>query len=352
MFNQLSGDVRATAIDQMTRAKFPVMSQTFDRRDDDYYNIFTTETGHAVLLYYPVFKDDILLGSITSEYGWRTYIQTSTLPPKSHLVRLVVSTSCGQQVEFQIIDGSLETFGTRQLSPPYDRFEDLVMSSTFEDYETLMRLSAGLEISNAAESSETGICQYSFKVYPTAELHSEFLSHHPRLYASFAAAMFVITIILLLLYDCFVRRRQNKLLKAAKKSTALIASLFPKAVRNQIIEDTQKRAAPQPPPSEAGTKATRRSSLLASMTSLTFDRGNASFLRDQVQEKSRPIAQLFDNTTVMFLDLAGFTAWSSEREPREVFLLLETVYQSFDDAATRRGVCKFLFVMLMLATNR
>jgi class 3 adenylate cyclase len=36
----------------------------------------------------------------------------------------------------------------------------------------------------------------------------------------------------------------------------------------------------------------------------------------------------------------GFTAWSSVREPCQVFVLLETVYHAFDQIAKRRGVFK------------
>lgn len=43
---------------------------------------------------------------------------------------------------------------------------------------------------------------------------------------------------------------------------------------------------------------------------------------------------------VMFADLAGFTAWSSTREPTQVFLLLQTLYQNFDLIAKRRRVFK------------
>lgn len=36
----------------------------------------------------------------------------------------------------------------------------------------------------------------------------------------------------------------------------------------------------------------------------------------------------------------GFTAWSAQRSPEEVFTLLENVYQEFDALARRRGVFK------------
>jgi class 3 adenylate cyclase len=42
----------------------------------------------------------------------------------------------------------------------------------------------------------------------------------------------------------------------------------------------------------------------------------------------------------MFLDIAGVTAWSSEREPSQVFKLLEGVYQAFDRVAKKMQVFK------------
>jgi class 3 adenylate cyclase len=42
----------------------------------------------------------------------------------------------------------------------------------------------------------------------------------------------------------------------------------------------------------------------------------------------------------MFADIAGFTAWSSVRDPKQVFTLLETLYGAFDAIAQKRGVFK------------
>ncbi|KAG7348939.1 adenylate/guanylate cyclase with GAF and PAS/PAC sensor domain [Nitzschia inconspicua] len=52
------------------------------------------------------------------------------------------------------------------------------------------------------------------------------------------------------------------------------------------------------------------------------------------------IADLFPNCTVLFADIAGFTAWSSSRSPEQVFTLLQNVYQAFDKIASRRKVFK------------
>jgi class 3 adenylate cyclase len=42
----------------------------------------------------------------------------------------------------------------------------------------------------------------------------------------------------------------------------------------------------------------------------------------------------------MFCDIQGFTAWSSARNPSQVFTLLETIYGAFDAIARKRRVFK------------
>jgi hypothetical protein len=56
-----------------------------------------------------------------------------------------------------------------------------------------------------------------------------------------------------------------------------------------------------------------------------------------ISARDEPIADLFPECTVLFADIAGFTAWSSVREPAQ---LLETIYQSFDRIAKKRAVFK------------
>lgn len=68
----------------------------------------------------------------------------------------------------------------------------------------------------------------------------------------------------------------------------------------------------------------------------TFLNGN----EDETHVHNEPIADFFPHCTVFFGDIAGFTAWSSTREPAQVFILLQTVYQNFDAIAKRRKVFK------------
>lgn len=55
---------------------------------------------------------------------------------------------------------------------------------------------------------------------------------------------------------------------------------------------------------------------------------------------NEPIADLFLDTSIMFSDIVGFTKWSSERTPNEVFKLLEHLFWEFDEIAQRMNVFK------------
>ena len=59
-----------------------------------------------------------------------------------------------------------------------------------------------------------------------------------------------------------------------------------------------------------------------------------------VTRRGKPIADLFPHATVLFANIAGITAWSSSREPSQVFTLLESIYNSFDRIATKCNVFK------------
>jgi class 3 adenylate cyclase len=150
-------------------------------------------------------------------------------------------------------------------------------------------------------------------------------------------AIFLTTSISFLLLDWLVTKRQKALITTARKQNALVSSLFPKSIQKKLIEDMEE---------EEKEKSKMR-------WNKSGTAGLRSYLNDDILPKNKndvetaaaaagakPIADLFPETTIMFADIAGFTAWSSTREPSQVFALLEGVYAEFDAIAKRRRVFK------------
>ena len=132
---------------------------------------------------------------------------------------------------------------------------------------------------------------------------------------------FCVMVIVFVVYDVLVQRRNAKLIQNAAQSNAIVSSMFPSQIRDRLIG------------SSAGQTGAK--SLKSYMKA-----PNAAKLESSAVDDSKPLADLFLATTVLFADIVGFTAWSSTREPPHVFRLLETIYSAFDKIAERRRVFK------------
>jgi len=168
-------------------------------------------------------------------------------------------------------------------------------------------------------------CWYSMTVYPTSRFTSTFHNNSPKVYATIFAATFALITIVFAIYDIFVRNRNTKVVRNSAISGALVSSIFPEHIRKQLVD--QRRMAAEL------TNSSKMKSFLVGGDHESFDAGG-------VQAVAKPLADLFLETTVIFIDIVGFTAWSSTREPFQVFQLLETVYAEFDRIAKRRRVFK------------
>jgi class 3 adenylate cyclase len=149
------------------------------------------------------------------------------------------------------------------------------------------------------------------------------------------ASVFGFTIILFLVYNHLVEKRQQLVLNQAAQSTAIVSSMFPKKVRDRLLQiepdmcDTNKNR----------FGATNRVKSFLSSDDDQQGRGTTGGNIGGTSYGSQ-IADLFPHCTVLFADIVGFTAWSSTRSPDHVFILLQTIYHGFDQVAKRRKVFK------------
>jgi Adenylate and Guanylate cyclase catalytic domain len=149
------------------------------------------------------------------------------------------------------------------------------------------------------------------------------LSSTPRFVTLAVALVLSFTVVMFLVFNQLVERRQQIILNKATDSTAIVSTLFPKQIRDRLL----------------ATESTK-------MTSRIFGSGNNPLKMFLSEDETKgemlnnPIADLFPNCTVMFADISGFTAWSSTRGPEQVFMLPQSLYHRFDQLAKRRKVFK------------
>jgi Adenylate and Guanylate cyclase catalytic domain len=168
-------------------------------------------------------------------------------------------------------------------------------------------------------------CPITLHLYPSDEMKEAFSSYNAIIFAFTALLIFAFTSVVFYLYDSKVESRQAKVMKSAVRTSAIVSSLFPSGVRDRLYTTAEPHEMEQSHPSV--NKTIKRFVRREDATTAPLD-------------QSMPIADIYPETTVLFGDIVGFTAWSSERSPTQVFHLLETLYASFDEIAKKRRVFK------------
>jgi class 3 adenylate cyclase len=240
---------------------------------------------------------------------WASYFK-EILPPNVQGLVLVLDSGCDGTFTYRINGLEVRSIGVGD----HHR-------SKFDDHERSTSLYEGLQV---AAGTRLGLrlnygdseCRYDLRVYPSQEFYDEYNTSTPIIMTFAVAMVFVFTAVMFLVYDRLVERRQRLVLRKAAQSSAIVSSLFPKNVRDRMMQET--------------VDDTQNNRL-------------KSFLKGDSKDEDvglQPIADLFPHCTVLFADISGFTAWSSTREPAQVFTLLQTLYQAFDVIARRRRVFK------------
>jgi hypothetical protein len=151
----------------------------------------------------------------------------------------------------------------------------------------------------------------------------------PLLFAITTAGAFLLIAVTFIVYDRYTIRRNEKMIGQAARTDKIVRNLFPSNVRDRLLADDEGDNV------ETGAQ-TRLKNFLdndgPSKDDLEMDDGDGF--------KTRPIADLFPECSVLYADIAGFTSWSSAREPNQVFTLLETIYRGFDEIAKQTGIYK------------
>jgi len=282
--------------------------------DSVYYN----ETAHT--------EEDEVAGSFTATYFFRELIR-NILPTGSDGIVTVFENDCDQKFSYQINGPDTLYLGPDDFhDPAFDAFQRVVQLVELDSFAPGDGAYSGLKLSAMG-------CQYKLYTYPSTTMQDSFLTTQPAIFTGVTVIIFLFTSAVFLLYDWLVERRQKKVMKSAMQTNAIVSSLFPSNVRDRLLNQNSGSAGNK---KQIETTKNRMNTFMQD-----GKRPNGEGMSDAATGlDDRPIADLFPDCTVMFGDIAGFTAWSSTREPSQVFILLETIYGAFDKVADRRRVFK------------
>jgi class 3 adenylate cyclase len=276
------------------------------------------------------------------------------LPADSERVYAVIRDSCGASYTYAIVGPDTQYLGQGDL---HDKSYNYLKVST--------PITANIRSTDV----ERIPCELFMDIYPSHDMEDRHSTNNPKIYTGIIMAIFLGTLAVFLMYETSAQRRMKSVMDSAIKTTRILAGLFPSNVHERLFR------------SGRGDASSRNNHHHAFATTNTNDGKNpagneeaaggaagtsnkttdAHHLKDFMGEGKKPtnnggggshaevvngmyttlpIADLFPNTTIFFADITGFSTWSSNREPTQVFILLETVFRAFDAYANRRDVFK------------
>jgi hypothetical protein len=337
-----SSPINTRAIDQLFLSANVVLSEINNLADPNDPQGIEDDEGHTrwassfisededptepfITIYYPIIdlltdvtikepeSKPLLVGVLAMSIFWRELMK-EVLQTSPYGILIVVGNSCGQAMTYEVNGPSVVYVGRGDLH-----------NSAYDDKFVESKLSKLYTFSFRYKLSYTGLplsedfCPYWVRVHPSNEMRDIITSKNPGILTATAVLVFIFTSAVFIAYDVLVERRQRKVMKCAAQTSEIVSSLFPSTVQDRLMKRRTE--------SGAGTWRSPDNTIV----------NDGSSGR---QRSSEPIADLFSDTTVMFADVVGFTHWSSSRSPVEVFLLLESIYDIFDEVTNELGVFK------------
>ena len=291
-------------------------------------------------------KDSEIVASLTVVIAWDASMR-NLLPDNVKGIHCVVQNSCNQSYSYEVNgkDAIYLGDGDRH-NPKYDRMGVEVDLSlhTHPEFATtpghcqyrMVRETDDDRMTHMLflDSHISTISLFFFQsIYPNSSFEKEYNSSLPEIFVIVTAATFGLVFLIFLIYDISVKRRNTQLVSNAARANGLVASFFPSNIRDRVLADDDNAL-------QSNKKSNNKNALTTFLKAGRRGSSSTDASSSLAVPSSTPLADNFDNTTIMFADMVGFTKWSSLREPSEVFTLLENVYSSFDRIAKRRRVFK------------
>jgi hypothetical protein len=264
------------------------------------YPILNTSEG-AITVDEP---DSKVVGIIASSFFWKSFLE-HILPNGEDGLYVVFKNTCNQTFTYEINGHGANWVGAGDLHDPL--YDYMGRSLTFKEigmYSAMSGKYGGLPI-------DEEYCTYTVSTYPSQTMKDDHHTRDPIIFTIIAVAIFVFTALVFIAYDKLVAKRQRKVMETAIQSTAIVSSLFPSNIRDRLMEDNNVNKV-HPNLLFQPNKSRLRTYL---------NDGEPNF-----DHSSKPIADLFTDTTVLFADIAGFTGELKVYNPVEKLQLIELKY--------------------------
>ena len=157
---------------------------------------------HVVGPIFDSFQDNsTVVGILASIVHWHLIFE-NLIPLGTPGIIVVVENTCDQVVTYEVKGPNVTYVG------PGDHHDQKL-----DEFETSGPFRTIRNGSN---------CLFTLRVFPSAAFYAASVTNKPMVYSIAVVCIFFVTMATFMLYDCFVQRRQEKVLHSAKRSNAIV----------------------------------------------------------------------------------------------------------------------------------
>ena len=253
-----------------------------------------------------------------------------------------------------------------QSLPSFESGIDTVLSSSLSNRTFTMRIINGAVVgvgegdqheSNALVNSYASTvsaslgANWTLTIYPTTALIDGYHHDGPKIILIVVVLVILACFALFALHNWLVSSHSLFLLRIVTATSRIVDDVFPKSVKARMMKQALDRdeAPGASAPAAAGEGknlsqgAVRVLGLIQKMVGIEAATERVAARKSSqlvLSSGSGPIADTFPAVTVLFADIAGFTAWAAVRPPEVVFAFLGSLWCTFDELCAVRGIFK------------
>lgn len=298
---------------------------SLEDHDEDVSLVVATSSGfphaenspHSVMMT-PVWDsfdapDRKVTGVVFGILPWDFYL-TDLLPVGVDGIIVILRNTCHQHYKFLVNGPMVEVYNEHDIHNA--KYESMALHIELEE---AFGTSSSSSEDYASDKDADDYCHYTLSIYPSKAFENSYKSEDSTKFVALIGSVFAILALFFFIFLWFVQRRQKRVVKLATRTTTIVSSLFPEAVRDRILQQAAQEA---------------KDNSDSASTQSNFSRGKASrALRGILNEGKEgkggrkrgtnakagrgrdisvlvdaPIADLYPDCTVGFFDLVGFTA--------------------------------------------
>lgn len=247
-----------------------------------------------------------MVGIIVGVLPWDIVI-SNLFPAEAEGIFFVLSNTCGQSFSYFVRNETVSCCPSASSDPLIYLVAQALYLGPGDLHDSSFgytKVDSALSITPDLPEEQVRLsCRYNYSLYSSHEFIARATTDLPMIFTILVSLVFVSTMLIFCMYDCFVRRRNEKVVNAAAQSNAIISSLFPTNVRDRLFQEAKENR--QQTKQRKGTAPKSSLSSMLKSGSLHETGGNGDDDDDDYMYKSKPIADLFPETTILFADIAG-----------------------------------------------